>query len=137
MSTILDPQTELPVDLLPLVNALAEWLADERVYRTALRRRVATPYALAKFAQLIRYTVDDVSATPATRTGLGRGKDLLWWVKYHGQVQESALRLLRDRVVRMSIARLLAQATGLGRHSAMLQLQQLRLDLETRDQIAS
>lgn len=137
MTAILDPTTELPVDLLPLVNALYDWLSDERVRRTILRRRVATPFALGRFGALLGYTIDDVSATPATRTGLGRGKDQAWWTKYHQQVHESAVRLLRDRVVRMSIARRLVFETGHTRHQAMAELQRLRVDLETKDQVAS
>jgi hypothetical protein len=137
VTVILDPQTELPLDLLPLVNALCDWLSDERVQRTAVRRRISTAYALERFIGLLSYTVDDVGCIPPMRRGLGRGKPPAWWARYHTHVQESALRLLRDRPVRIAIARRVAAESGRSRHEAIEELQRLRLDLETKDGVAS
>ena len=137
MSLILDPDTQLPVDLWPRVNALCDWLSDDRVRRTLLRRGVATPRGLAMLVTLLKGTADDVQTTPALRRGVGRGKDFRWWQNYVQHVERQMLKILEDRVVRRSIARRLVVATTRTRAECMDELQRIRLDLQTSGQLAS
>jgi len=137
MTAILDPVTELPVDLYPRVNALCDWLKETRVQLALVRREVATPDGLLTFVRLLGATVEDVQSPPSARRGVGRGRSARWWQQYDRHVRDHMTRILKDRVVRRVIAAYLVGVTGRSRHECLEELQRMRLDLETDGQVPS